>query len=272
MSPALRRLATTSFALLVAAGAIGSTPRSAAAADLTISAGESEVVRLLNVERAKAGLVAVRVDSRLTSIARARSADMATKGYFSHVQPDGRSVFDFIAQRGITWYSAGEIIAWNTSATIADSATAARDGWMNSPGHRAIVMSSDFNYIGIGVAIEAGTSKKLWTGVFLKGPDRTGGYARVAAQTSTSTTSTSYRNATIRWSGADIRLVVLTSGFRHFQSQMRTDGGAWRTLSLATTSTSKSFRAWRGHTYDVRVRSCDNAGNCGTWAQATVTG
>jgi uncharacterized protein YkwD len=271
MSLALRRLTTAAFAFLVAAGAVGSTARSASAADLTVSGGEAEVVRLLNAERARAGLVPVRIDSRLMSVARARSADMAQQGYFSHVQPDGRSAFDFIREAGITWHAAGEIIAWNTWPTIADSAIAARDGWMNSDGHRKIIMSTDFNYVGIGLAVDS-TGKKLWTGVFLKGPDRTGGYAKVAAQTSTSSTSTSYRNATIKWSGADIRLVVLTSGFRHFQTQMRTDGGSWRILSTATTSTSKSFRAWKGHTYDFRVRSCDNAGNCGTWAQATVAG
>ena len=271
MSLALRRLTAASFALLVAAGAVGSTPGAAAAADLTISGAEAEVVRLLNAERAMAGLVPVRLDSRLTTIARARSVDMATKGYFSHVQPDGRSVFDFVREAGITWYGAGEIIAWNTWPTIADSAVAARDGWMNSDGHRKIVMSTDYNYVGIGLAIDA-TGKKLWTGVFLKGPDRTGGYAKVSAQTSTAATTTSYRNATIKWSGSDIRLVVLTSGFKHYQTQMRTDGALWRTLSTATTTTSKSFRAWAGHTYDVRVRTCDNAGNCGSWAQTTVKG
>jgi uncharacterized protein YkwD len=270
----LRRLAAIAFAGLVAFGAVGATPATVAAADLTIGQAENEMVKLLNAERAKAGLVRVRVDSRLMSIARKRSADMAARHYFSHTQPDGRTVFDLISAAKITWYGAGEIIAWNSGwGTLLESAQAARDGWMKSAGHRAIVMSNSYNYVGIGLAIDASNGKRLWTGVFMKGPDRTGGYVKLDALAAFKISSAErYRNVTVSWKGGDIRLVVLTAGFRHYQVQVRTDGGAWSWWSTATTSTSRSIRVWRGHEYDMRIRACDKAGNCGGWATRHLVG
>ena len=53
------------------------------------------------------------------AIARARSADMAAKDYFSHTQPDGRNIFDILGAQRIAWYAAGENIAWNKYSTSA---------------------------------------------------------------------------------------------------------------------------------------------------------
>ena len=41
---------------------------------------------------------------------------------------------------------------------------------MNSSGHKAIVMSTTMNYIGVGLAIDASNGKKIWTAVYIKGP------------------------------------------------------------------------------------------------------
>ncbi len=274
------RHASLAIAALVAVAALGSQPASAAAADLTVPAAEQEVVRLLNAERANAGLVALRVDARLSAIARARSADMVAKGYFSHTQPDGRNVFKLLTAGSIKWYAAGEIIAWNNWPTLADSASQARDGWMGSPSHRSIVMSGSYNYFGIGLALDAATGKRLWTGVFIKGPDRTGGWvaftqvpdAAVAVAAVTTAAAPRYRTVTISWRGGDVRLAVLTAGFRHYQTQVRTDGGAWKWFSTATTTPSRSVRLWRGHTYVFRARACDRVGNCGKWHNLELAG
>jgi hypothetical protein len=233
------------------------------------------MVRLLNAERAKAGLVAYRVDPRLSAIARSRSTDMATKGYFSHTQPDGRNVFDLINSANVTWYAAGEIIAWNSSGTLAESAVAAKNGWMGSPGHRAIVMSGTYNYFGIGLAVDAATGKKLWTGVVIKGPDRTGGwvgYTPLAESSPVAMGDVSYRTVTISWRGGDIPLVVLTAGLLYYQTQVRTDDQAWKWLSAGTTIRSRALRLWEGHVYTFRTRACDRAGNCGFWYNLGLEG
>jgi uncharacterized protein YkwD len=271
MFRSLRRLPVV-FAAIVLFAAAGGSPATTVAADLTITEAERQMVSLLNAERAKAGLVAVRIDTRLMAIARARSTDMATKHYFSHKQPDGRSVFDLISAAKITWYGAGEIIAWNTWPTLGDSALAAKEGWMNSSGHRGIVLSSSYNYVGIGLAIDASDGRKLWTGVFMKGPDRTGGYVKLAQSSNLEITATTqYRMVTVKWTGGDIRLVVLTAGLRHYQVQVRTDGGAWKWWSYGQTATYRSIRVWRGHEYDLRIRACDKAGNCGAWQNQHIT-
>jgi uncharacterized protein YkwD len=273
-----RRIAVVAFAAALLFGVAGAQPARVAAADLTISAAESLMARTLNADRAKAGLIAVRVDSRLTTIARARSADMAAKHYFSHTQPDGRSVFDILSAKAIKWYSAGEIIAWNTWGLLSESVTVANTMWLNSPTHRSIIMATSYNYMGVGLAIDA-SGKKLWTAVFMKGPDRTGGWVTInpVAQPATvsiasETTTATYRTVSVSWRGGDVRLVVLTAGFRNYQVQRRMDGGLWTWVTTWTTSTSKSINVYTGHTYNVRVRACDKAGNCGRWAVVTLYG
>src|SRR4051794_2555118 len=127
------RLLAVLAACLIALGIVG--PASVSAVDVassaTIAANESTMVSLLNRDRTSHGLVAVRTDSRLMAVARARSADMVAHHYFSRTQPDGRNVFDLLSQRGIAWYAAGEIIAWNTYS-ISQTTSAANSQWMNS--------------------------------------------------------------------------------------------------------------------------------------------
>jgi uncharacterized protein YkwD len=267
-----RRFAVAALAAALLLGASGARPAPTAAADLTSSAAENLMGQTLNADRAAAGLVPVRLDRRLMAIARARSADMAAKHYFSHTQPDGRTVFNILNASGIKWYGAGEIIAWNTWPTLSDSVTAANNGWLGSPTHRSIIMATSYNYMGIGLAVD-GSGKKYWTAVFMKGPDRTGGWVTIAPQPETaavSIASGTSRVVSLNWRGGDIRLVVLTAGFRNYQIQRRIDGGAWAWVSTWTTTTSRTIKAYFGRTYDFRFRACDRKGNCGGWALVRV--
>jgi uncharacterized protein YkwD len=263
----LRRCLAIGLVTLIAGAFVAPLGTSAVAASAPtsaeITAAEQAVLSLINKDRTTAGLVAVRVDSRLMAIARARSTDMATKDYFSHTQPDGRNVFDILTAQHITWYDAGEIIAWN-NYSMDYTAGIANSQWMSSPGHRAIILSTDFNYVGVGLAVDPDTGKKLWTAVFIKGPDRTPAVAASSRSFGAWITSTA-RTATVSWSGYDPRLQVLTAGLRSFTVQVRTDGGTWRTVYSSTTGTSWSFRAWKGHWYEIRVSPLDRAGNRGRW-------
>jgi uncharacterized protein YkwD len=281
MPATVRRLAISFAAVAVVLGAVGARPQPVAAAT-TIAGAETAMVAALNQDRASAGIVAARVDSRLMAIARARAADMATRHYFGHTQPDGRNVFDILNAKRITWYGAGEIIAWNTWPTLDESTRVANSGWMGSGPHHAIIMSSSYNYVGVGLAIDS-SGKKLWAAVFMKGPDRTGGWVaidRVPARTSVQTASiqtasvqapSTYRR-TIRWRGGDVRLSVLTAGFRNYQIQRKRDGGAYAWVTRSTTLAYRTMTFSSGHVYSIRIRSCDRVGNCGVWRYVTVRG
>jgi hypothetical protein len=202
------------------------------------------------------------------AMARARSADMIAKDYFSHTMPDGRNVFDVIAASGIAWYSAGEIIAWN-NYPMEFTASTANHQWMNSPGHKAIVISTDFNYVGVGLAVDATTGKKMWTAIYLKGPDRTGAQARLAKPYVGSGTSTT-RRVTLTWTGSDVRLQVLTAGLRSFVLQRKVDSGAWKTITPSTTYRSLRLSVLKGHVTQFRLAARDRAGNRGAWSSASV--
>jgi hypothetical protein len=200
------------------------------------------------------------------AIARARSVDMVTKHYFSHTQPDGRNVFDILSGQKITWYNAGEIIAWNNYPTLETSVAAANNQWLNSPGHKAIVVSTSYNYVGVGLALDSATGKKMWTAVYMKGPDRTGARATADAPTIAAGSTAATKKVTVTWTGADVKLQVLTSGLHSFQVQRRTDGGAWTTVLASTTGKSLSQNLAANHTYEFRVAARDKAGNWGAWS------
>jgi uncharacterized protein YkwD len=265
-----RRLAALLLFAVLGASIVG--PATTAATDTvdaaTITAQESAMVGLLNADRTALGLVPVRIDSRLMAIARARSADMVAKSYFSHTQPDGRNVFDILTSSRIAWYSAGEIIAWNNYPMDSTGTTANRQ-WMESPGHKAIIISPNFNYVGVGLAVDPATGKKLWTAVYLKGPDRTGARATFARPSvGTGSTATTQR-VYLSWSGADVRLQVLTAGLRSFVIQRQIDGGVWNTIA-STTYRSYSIAISKGHLNQFRIAATDRAGNRGAWSTVTV--
>ena len=119
---------------------------------------EKEVVRLVNVERKKAGLSPLEYDWELSRVARFKSEDMSEKGYFSHTSPTYGSPFNMIKNFGISYRSAGENIAkgYTTPEAVVR-------GWMNSSGHRANILNSDFTRIGVGYS-KAGN---VWTQMFI---------------------------------------------------------------------------------------------------------
>jgi uncharacterized protein YkwD len=266
-----RRLAALSLLAVLGASILG--PSTVTAADAvdpaTITAEEAHMVTLLNADRTARGLVPVQIDTRLMAIARARSADMVAKNYFSHTQPDGRNVFAILTASRITWYGAGEIIAWN-NYPMDTTATTANRQWMESPGHKAIIISTSYNYVGVGLAVDAATGKKLWTGVFMKGPDRTGARAYAGSATVRAGTTASTRRVTVAWSGSDVRLQVLTAGLRSFVLQKRVDDGAFATVWASTTIKAGTFTMYLGHRYEIRIAAYDNRGNRGAWVYKVV--
>lgn len=111
----------------------------------TDASARSEVLALVNQERAKAGCSPLSTSAPLTSLAQNFSEDMAARGFFDHTDPDGDSPWDRAAQAGVQGLAAENIARGQADAQ------AVMEGWMNSEGHRANILNCDYKTIGIGV-------------------------------------------------------------------------------------------------------------------------
>jgi len=121
------------------------TPAPTPVPQTSLSQDEKEVLDLINAERAKAGLPALKADPQLMEVARLKAKDMVDKNYFSHQSPTYGSPFDMMRNYGIKFTSAGENIAGNSTEEGAVKA------WMNSEGHRKNILNGKYNYTGIGI-------------------------------------------------------------------------------------------------------------------------
>ena len=123
---------------------------------------EDEVVRLVNAERAKNGLPALKANWQAARVARIKSEDMIKNKYFSHQSPVYGSPFNMMENFGLKFSSAAENIAkgQRTPQEVMNS-------WMNSPGHRANILSKAVTEIGVGAAKDA-NGTLVWTQMFLK--------------------------------------------------------------------------------------------------------
>lgn len=110
-----------------------------------LTTDEQEVFNLINAERAKVGLAALKIDKELLNVARVKAKDMIDNNYFAHNSPTYGTPFNMIKNFGISYKAAGENIAGNSSNSGAVNA------WMNSEGHRANILSNNYNYTGIAV-------------------------------------------------------------------------------------------------------------------------
>lgn len=112
-----------------------------------IKALESEVVRLVNIERSKHGLPALKENWELSRVARYKCTDMINKNYFSHTSPTYGSPFNMMESFGLRFSAAGENIAMGQRTPVE-----VVNAWMNSPGHRSNILSPNFTQIGVGLA------------------------------------------------------------------------------------------------------------------------
>jgi len=106
---------------------------------------EAKMLVLVNEERGKKGLKPVAADPEMQVVARAHSSDMFHRGYFAHVNPDGKDPFDRMRAGKVRFLTAGENLA------LAQTLQQAHEGLMKSPGHRANILQPHFGRLGIGI-------------------------------------------------------------------------------------------------------------------------
>lgn len=123
----------------------------------------NEVLRLVNIERKKAGLNELTMtNTNLLKAAQRRANEIAVRYNPPHTRLDGRSWSTVLAEYNVFWRATGENMAagYQTPAEVVE-------GWMNSPGHRANILNENFNQIGIGYAYRYGTEyNHYWIQIF----------------------------------------------------------------------------------------------------------
>ena len=109
----------------------------------TLDAYRNEVLRLVNIERANAGVAPLTLDSRICEAAQIRANELPV--LFDHTRPDQSRCFTVLDDLGISYWSCAENIAagQRTPAAVVDS-------WMHSQGHRENILNPSYGKLGVG--------------------------------------------------------------------------------------------------------------------------
>ena len=122
------------------------------------SSYEQQVLNLVNKERRSQGLSALSLSAEAQQAARVRAKEIVSS--FSHTRPNGTSCFTVLNEIGAKYTSAGENIAkgQKTPEQVVEA-------WMNSPSHRANILSSKYTKLGVGCYFNG--SNTYWAQMFL---------------------------------------------------------------------------------------------------------
>jgi uncharacterized protein YkwD len=153
------RLALLSY-LVLASTFVSANTAAAEPADKNDFVGR--VLELTNAERQNAGLAPLELSPALEDSAQSYSQVLASSGCFDHTCGPVPNFADRDGQAGYTdWTDIGENIAagFPTPEAVVES-------WMNSPGHRANILSAQFTEIGVGMTSGGGQYGTYWTQEF----------------------------------------------------------------------------------------------------------
>ena len=176
-----------------------------------------------------------------------------------------------LQDRKVRHFGWGENIGWISFLGWDKTTGGMMDAWKNSSGHNRMLLSKNYNYVGIGIARTA--TSAYYTIVFVKQRDHTAPKSgMVASQTGMTVASATgaRKSVNIRWWGRDRKLQYGTAGIRTFIVQKKTARG-WQTIRRGTRTHSLNVNLAKG-THRFRVRAIDRRGNAGSWHRPlTVT-
>jgi len=139
-------------ALLLAPPALPASSRPMSMASL-----EAGIVREVNGVRAQYGLPALRVNVHLAQAATEHTNEMAADGYFRHNSFNGtpfwQRITQFYGEAGFDYWAVGENLLWSSPGVDPAEAVA---WWMQSPPHRANILSKDWREVGVDALYVAG--------------------------------------------------------------------------------------------------------------------
>lgn len=248
-----RRSVLLAVALLLAMTA------QASAATTIVTDPAHRLMGYINEARAARGLVPLRADSRLWGVAAERAGRLASSGILSHEAAG--SMPEDLAARGIQWYGHGEDIGY-ASGTPGMAASSIFRMWAASSLHWGLLMSPDYNYLGVGLVDRPSSGVTFGSVVLTESRDRTGARAAILGALA------SGNDIRWGWRGWDPPLQTHTAGLRDFSLQLRMDRGSWVTIASGTAATARSTpNRIRAHWYGLRVRARDRVGNVGSWSR-----
>jgi uncharacterized protein YkwD len=137
----------------------------------TAPAAERTIWKLLNADRAHARLPPLAWDAQLTGVARAHCEDMQAHGFFGHVSPRTGGPADRAKKAGVD----AVLIMENVARALTPGE--AERGLMNSPGHRANILSREATHVGVGVVYDPASREILVTQLFSRPPDKVGAHS-----------------------------------------------------------------------------------------------
>lgn len=149
------------LAVLLTASLLAVQPAHAATYKDISNTSEWEVLRLVNKERLAEGEEALSMFASIQKSARIRGTEI--RKVFSHTRPNDTECFTVLNERKVSYRSAGENIAAGQS-----TAEFVMTSWMNSPGHKANILSGSFQHIGIGYK-KGGSYYHNWVQMFVGG-------------------------------------------------------------------------------------------------------
>ncbi len=112
---------------------------------------------LTNGLRAINGVPVLKYCATASKVARGHSTDMATRNYFAHQNPEGKTPGNRLDNGGVNWTACSE----NIVAGYYDPYAIA-NGWYNSEGHRKNILNSKYKYLGIGFAYKSTAEYKYY--------------------------------------------------------------------------------------------------------------
>ena len=129
---------------------------------------ENALLRNINQERAKNGLILFLPQSQLARAARKHSQDMACKNFLSHTGTDGSSPLDRLATQRYTYTQAEELIYANKD--IKTNIQGALQNWIKNENDKIILLSEIYTQIGIGISSNQNSEYETYISVIFAKP------------------------------------------------------------------------------------------------------
>lgn len=129
---------------------------------------QAGVLAWTNAERTDRGLRPFTANAALHAVSRLRLEDMFQKQYFEHVSPQGIGAAQVAEQVGYEFIAIGENIALGNF----ENDKALVQAWMDSPGHRANIVSAKYTELGVWVGEGFFEGRRQWIAVQIFGLPR----------------------------------------------------------------------------------------------------